>query len=273
MVTPAHIVPEWYFLPLYGILRSILNKTYGIIIMFVSLLVLFLLPFIDKSIIKNKTFKPFNRTLFWFFAYNFLFLGYLGSQSPVYPYIEIGLTCAHFHLLFFFLFIPLSVMFENSFFLSYSKNINSNKPSRLVTFLVIYFFVLFTTVTFMFIRFYFGFLEMPLYLIDDYFGNSMLGKLLAININIFFYILANLPMILCISFFISLFMFFITKAHHVKSISLISIFFQLLIITLCFGLLYSYLYTTVFHLPSGFIKFPINLDDFAYNLVVKYFTK
>lgn len=116
LVTPAHIVPEWYFLPLYGILRSILNKTYGIIIMFVSLLVLFVLPFVDKSLIKNKTFKPFNRTLFWFFSFNFLFLGYLGSQAPVYPYIEFGVICSHFHLLYFFLLIPLSVFFESSFF-------------------------------------------------------------------------------------------------------------------------------------------------------------
>ncbi len=116
LVTPAHIVPEWYFLPLYGILRSILNKTYGIIIMFVSLVVLFTLPFVDKSLIKNKTFKPFNRTLFWFFSFNFLFLGYLGSQAPVYPYIEFGVICSHFHLLYFFLLIPLSVFFESSFF-------------------------------------------------------------------------------------------------------------------------------------------------------------
>lgn len=116
LVTPAHIVPEWYFLPLYGILRSILNKTYGIIIMFVSLLVLFILPFVDKSLIRNKTFKPFNRSLFWFFSFNFLFLGYLGSQSPVFPYIEMGVICSHFHLLYFFLLIPLSVFFESSFF-------------------------------------------------------------------------------------------------------------------------------------------------------------
>jgi quinol-cytochrome oxidoreductase complex cytochrome b subunit len=134
LVTPAHIVPEWYFLPLYGILRSILNKTYGIIIMFVSLLVLFLLPFIDKSLIKNKTFKPFNRSLFWFFSLNFLFLGYLGSQAPVFPYIELGVICSHFHLLYFFLLIPLSVFFESSFFnyffpsnVSNGSNVSSHK--------------------------------------------------------------------------------------------------------------------------------------------------
>lgn len=128
LVTPAHIVPEWYFLPLYGILRSILNKTYGIIIMFVSLLVLFILPFVDKSLIKNKTFKPFNRTLFWFFSFNFLFLGYLGSQAPVYPYIEFGVICSHFHLLYFFLLIPLSVFFESSFF-NYFFSSNETKSN------------------------------------------------------------------------------------------------------------------------------------------------
>lgn len=141
LVTPAHIVPEWYFLPLYGILRSILNKTYGIIIMFVSLLVLFLLPFIDKSLIKNKTFKPFNRTLFWFFSFNFLFLGYLGSQTPVYPYIELGLICSHFHLLYFFLLIPLSVFFEisffNYFFFSRASSIR-NKIVKNILYLVFY---------------------------------------------------------------------------------------------------------------------------------------
>jgi ubiquinol-cytochrome c reductase cytochrome b subunit len=146
LVTPAHIVPEWYFLPLYGILRSILNKTYGIIIMFVSLLVLFILPFVDKSLIKNKTFKPFNRTLFWFFSFNFLFLGYLGSQAPVYPYIEFGVICSHFHLLYFFLLIPLSVFFESSFF-NYFFSSNETKGNFSFIYFIIggvfFFFTLF----------------------------------------------------------------------------------------------------------------------------------
>ena len=124
LVTPSHIVPEWYLLPLYGILRSILNKTYGIIVMFLSITVIFLLPFLDKSFIKNKSFKPFNRILFWFFVLNFIFLGYLGSQLPVYPYIELGLICAHFHLLYFFFFIPLTVFFEFYFFSFFSNRAN-----------------------------------------------------------------------------------------------------------------------------------------------------
>lgn len=117
LVTPPHIVPEWYFLPLYGILRSILDKTYGIIIMFISLFCLFFLPFLEKSFIKSKMFKPFNRIFFWFFTFNFVFLGFLGSQTPDYPFIELGLICAHLHLLYFFFFIPMSVLFERGFLL------------------------------------------------------------------------------------------------------------------------------------------------------------
>lgn len=78
-----------YFLPLYGILRSILDKTYGIIIMFVSIICLLVIPFIEKSNIRGKAFKPMNRIFFWIFVFNFLYLGFLGSQNPSYPYIEL----------------------------------------------------------------------------------------------------------------------------------------------------------------------------------------
>ena len=73
LVTPSHIVPEWYFLPFYGILRSILDKTYGIIIMFVSMIVLFFLPLLDKNLIRTKSFKVLHRILFWAFVFNFIF--------------------------------------------------------------------------------------------------------------------------------------------------------------------------------------------------------
>lgn len=112
LVTPSHIVPEWYFSPFYGILRSILDKTYGIIIMFVSMVVLFLLPLLDKDLIRTKSFKVINRIFFWIFVMNFIFLGYLGSQAPVSPYIELGVISAHFHLLYFFLFLPVCTLFD-----------------------------------------------------------------------------------------------------------------------------------------------------------------
>ena len=108
LVTPAHIVPEWYFLPMYGILRSISSKTYGIILMFLSLIILFTLPILDRELIKNKNYKPFNRIIFWFFVFNFIFLGYLGGQLPITPYIELGLICSHLHILYFVLFISIS---------------------------------------------------------------------------------------------------------------------------------------------------------------------
>lgn len=120
LVTPPHIVPEWYFLPLYGILRSILDKTYGMIIMLLScVFCFFLLPFIEKSYISGNVFKPINRTMYWFFVFNYIFLGYIGSQSPVYPYVELGLLFTHLHLLYFFLFIPISVFLEKAFLFKY----------------------------------------------------------------------------------------------------------------------------------------------------------
>lgn len=122
LVTPPHIVPEWYFLPFYGILRSISDKTYGIIIMFISLICLFLLPYLDKS----ETLLKFNskhRKDFWFFIFNFIFLGYLGSQTPTFPIIEVGLVCTHFHLLYIFFYIPV-----NSISDKVSKFTFSSKP-------------------------------------------------------------------------------------------------------------------------------------------------
>ena len=112
LVTPTHIVPEWYFLPLYGILRSILDKTYGLLIMFLSILCFLLLPYLDKSSFRTNNYKVLNRQFFWIFVFNFLFLGFLGCQTPDYPYLELGLICTHIHLLYFFLFIPLSVIIE-----------------------------------------------------------------------------------------------------------------------------------------------------------------
>ena len=59
--------------------------------MFVSILALLIIPFIEKSCIKGRAFKPINRIFFWIFTFNFVFLGFLGSQSPDYPFIEIVL--------------------------------------------------------------------------------------------------------------------------------------------------------------------------------------
>jgi ubiquinol-cytochrome c reductase cytochrome b subunit len=79
MLTPPSIVPEWYLLPFYAILRSIPNKLLGVLSMFVAILILLILPFVDTSRIKGSTYKPLHILAFWLFAFNFLILMWLGS--------------------------------------------------------------------------------------------------------------------------------------------------------------------------------------------------
>jgi len=121
--TPAHIVPEWYFLPFYAILRSIQDKTYGILIMFISIFLFAFLPSFDSmSYIKSSFFKTLYRKFFWLFVFNLLYLGFLGAKSPVSPYVELGLICTHFHILYFVFFILLLSLFEYSFVLTNYKD-------------------------------------------------------------------------------------------------------------------------------------------------------
>lgn len=81
LVTPAHIVPEWYFLPFYAILRSIPDKLLGVIAMFASILIFFVLPWIDRCRVRSARFRPTYKILFWVFIANAVLLGYIGAQS------------------------------------------------------------------------------------------------------------------------------------------------------------------------------------------------
>jgi ubiquinol-cytochrome c reductase cytochrome b subunit len=116
-------VPEWYFLPFYAILRSILNKTLGIITMFISMAVLYIFPILDKSIGGIKVFGFFYTIMFWFFVFNFLFLGFLGSQTAEYPCVELGLVCTFFHLFYCFIYLPI-ITDMSSFFIRIKLNTN-----------------------------------------------------------------------------------------------------------------------------------------------------
>ncbi|MBT4741110.1 MAG: cytochrome b [Rhodospirillaceae bacterium] len=80
--TPAHIVPEWYFLPFYAILRSIDDKLTGVILMFGSILILFVIPWLDTSRVRSATFRPIFKVLFWIFLIDCMVLGWCGSQLP-----------------------------------------------------------------------------------------------------------------------------------------------------------------------------------------------
>lgn len=90
MVTPAHIVPEWYFLPFYAILRAVPDKLLGVIAMFAAILVFFFLPWIDRSKVRSAVFRPMHKILFWVFLVDCVILGYIGSQPPEGIYIIIG---------------------------------------------------------------------------------------------------------------------------------------------------------------------------------------
>ena len=79
MSTPAHIVPEWYFLFAYAILRSIPNKLGGVVGLFASLLFLFLLPYMVSNTIKGNTYYPLNKILHWSFVLSFFLLTVGGS--------------------------------------------------------------------------------------------------------------------------------------------------------------------------------------------------
>ena len=106
MVTPAHIVPEWYFLPFYAILRSIPHKLGGVIAMFAALLVLFLLPYLNTSEIRSSCFRPIHRQFFWLLVLDYFILGWIGGCAPETPYLEIGQIATFFYFFYFLFIVP-----------------------------------------------------------------------------------------------------------------------------------------------------------------------
>ena len=112
MVTPAHIVPEWYFLPFYAILRSIPNKLGGVLAMFGAIAVWLLLPIINISSTRSNIFKPLTSLNYWFIVSNFLILGWIGQQPVEYPFMEIGLFTTVLYFLFFLVIVPFFTIFE-----------------------------------------------------------------------------------------------------------------------------------------------------------------
>ena len=107
MVTPAHIVPEWYFLPFYAILRAIPDKLGGVLFMFGSLLILFVLPWLDTSKVKSGSFRPVFKIFFWLFTFNFVFLGYLGGKPAEGMYVILSRLSTFYYFAYFLLILPI----------------------------------------------------------------------------------------------------------------------------------------------------------------------
>ena len=114
MSTPAHIVPEWYFLPFYAILRSIPDKLGGVAAMGGAIVILFFLPFINTSEVRSSTFRPIYRKLFWFIFADFLLLGWIGQEIVETPYVQIGQIATVFYFFYFLLLIPFVGLLETS---------------------------------------------------------------------------------------------------------------------------------------------------------------
>jgi len=107
MVTPAHIVPEWYFLPFYAILRSIPDKLGGVIAMVGAILLLMALPFITPTLhTRSSAFRPITRKLFWLQIGNCMVLGWIGGNIVETPFIEIGQIATVFYFLYFLVLLP-----------------------------------------------------------------------------------------------------------------------------------------------------------------------
>ena len=114
MATPAAIVPEWYLLPFYAILRSIPSKGLGVIAMFAAILILLALPSLDRSNVRGMQFKPLMKITFWIFVANFLVLMKIGGLHPEEPYITIGFISTVFYFAWFLIILPLVSLIENS---------------------------------------------------------------------------------------------------------------------------------------------------------------
>jgi ubiquinol-cytochrome c reductase cytochrome b/c1 subunit len=110
--TPSHIVPDWYLLPFYAILRSIPDKLLGVIALFGSLAVLVFLPWLDTSRVRSAMFRPLYRQFFWIFVLVTLGLGYLGSQPPEGGFVVASRILSAYYFAHFLIILPLLGLIE-----------------------------------------------------------------------------------------------------------------------------------------------------------------
>ena len=101
--TPEHIVPEWYFLPFYAILRSIPNKLLGVIALVASIISLLLLPFISRPLIRSSLHKPILAKLNILFIADCIVLGYIGQSPLEEPFLFLGRLTTFLYFAYFFL--------------------------------------------------------------------------------------------------------------------------------------------------------------------------
>jgi ubiquinol-cytochrome c reductase cytochrome b/c1 subunit len=107
LVTPAHVVPEWYLLPFYAMLRAIPNKLMGVIVLFSAIAILAFVPWLDRSPVKSAKYRPSFRFFFWIFVVICIGLGYLGSQEPTEGLALIARILTFGYFAFFLIIMPI----------------------------------------------------------------------------------------------------------------------------------------------------------------------
>lgn len=115
MSTPASIVPEWYLLPFYAILRSIPNKLLGVVAMFSSLLILLAMPLLDTNRTRSSVFVPIRRFSFFVLVGVFGVLMVVGGQHVENPWVLVGQIATSLYFAWFIIFIPLAGIIDNTF--------------------------------------------------------------------------------------------------------------------------------------------------------------
>lgn len=136
LVTPPHIVPEWYFLPFYAILRSVPDKLSGVLFMFLAIVVFFFINYLEDiftdssedlkikydwlniDVYVDPKFSLLHQIKFWFFTVNFFLLGVVGSLPAEEPFVSLGLSLTIFFFLYLFFFMPISNLLEKKAFRS-----------------------------------------------------------------------------------------------------------------------------------------------------------
>ncbi len=112
--TPAHIVPEWYFLPFYAILRAVPDKLGGVLLMFGAIFLLFFLPWLDASKVRSATFRPVYRIFFWLLVIDAVTLGVVGANPPEGHWILIGRLATAYYFLHFLVILPIVSRIEKT---------------------------------------------------------------------------------------------------------------------------------------------------------------
>jgi len=114
LVTPTHIVPEWYFLPFYAILRAITfdiwfvpAKLIGVVLMFASIFMLALMPWLDRSPVRSARFRPIYKQFFWLLLIDCVILGWVGGKPPEGMFVILGQLATAYYFAHFLIIVPI----------------------------------------------------------------------------------------------------------------------------------------------------------------------